>query len=89
MERADFSGETKRSQTAAARKRCGLYGGICGRTISGTNGQPVQVSGFTQLLMVAGATSANTSLPAQTSQGRLVDATGADVTAQVIVNPTP
>jgi hypothetical protein len=67
----------------------GADGGVrvTGGDLSQDNGATVQVSGVSQLLFVAGATSANASLPPQANRARLVDTNGADVTSSIVVNP--
>ncbi|HVS51327.1 MAG TPA: immunoglobulin domain-containing protein [Opitutaceae bacterium] len=60
---------------------------ITGGDLSQDNGASVQVSGLGQLLFTAGATSGNVSLPAQTNRGHLVDASGNDVTTQIVASP--
>ena len=52
------------------------------------NGQPVLVSGITQLNFVAGITSGGVLLPAQTNQTRLMQ-NGTDVTALLVGNSSP
>jgi arabinan endo-1,5-alpha-L-arabinosidase len=52
------------------------------------NGQPVAVSGLTQLKFVAGTNSHGVPAPALANQARLQQ-DGADVTDQIVVNPTP
>ncbi|HVS52536.1 MAG TPA: PQQ-binding-like beta-propeller repeat protein [Opitutaceae bacterium] len=59
---------------------------ITGGDLFQPNGRAVQVSGLVQLHFVAGTTSANTSLPAQSNKARL-EQNGADVTAQLVINP--
>ena len=61
---------------------------ITGGDLLQTNGQPVKISGVTQLKFVAGTTSQGVALPAQTNRAHLQQ-NGADVTAQVVVNPAP
>ncbi|HVU26003.1 MAG TPA: DUF4347 domain-containing protein [Opitutus sp.] len=60
---------------------------ITGGSLLQPNGQPIVVSGLTQLKFVDGTTSAGVVLPAQHNQGVLQD-NGVDVTDQVVVNPT-
>ena len=60
---------------------------ITGGDLLQANGQPVQVSGLTQLKFTAGSTSHGAAdLPAQTNKAVLLQ-NGADVTAQIVVNP--
>lgn len=61
---------------------------ITGGDLSQTNTRAVQVSGLTQLKFVAGSTSHGSALPAQSNQARL-ERDGVDVTAQIVVNPSP
>ncbi len=61
---------------------------ITGGNLEQANGRAVQVSGLTQLLFTAGSTSHNGSLTAKTNLGRL-EQNGTNVTAQIVVNPTP
>jgi hypothetical protein len=61
---------------------------ITGGDLLQSNNRAVQVSGVGQLRFVAGTTSHNDLLPAQTNKGRL-EQNGADVTAQIVVNPAP
>ena len=59
---------------------------ITGGNLLQANGQPVKVSGLTQLKFTAGGTSGGGSLPAQANQA-ILQQNGADVTSQVVVNP--
>lgn len=59
---------------------------ITGGDLFQTNGQPVRVSGLTQLKFTDGGTSNNTLLPAQTNKALLQQA-GVDMTAQIVVSP--
>ncbi len=59
---------------------------ITGGDLLQTNGQAVAVAGLTQLKFTAGTTSHGATLPAQVNQAVLRQS-GADVTAQVVVNP--
>ncbi len=59
---------------------------ITGGDLWQANGQPVQVSGITQLRFVDGTTSQGGLLPAQAGRS-ILQQNGADVTAQVEVNP--
>lgn len=61
---------------------------IAGGSLSQTNGQPVKVSGITHLRFVNGTTSHGVVLPAQVNQAVLRQ-DGANVTAQIVVNPAP
>lgn len=61
---------------------------INGGDLLQTNGKAVQVSGLTQLRFVDGMTSHGNLLPAQSDRSRLEE-NGADVTASVVVNPSP
>ncbi|HVU25953.1 MAG TPA: matrixin family metalloprotease [Opitutus sp.] len=53
-----------------------------------THGRHVQVSGITQLKFTAGGNSGGDTLPAQHNQA-VLEQDGVDVTAQIVVNPTP
>ncbi len=59
---------------------------ITGGSLLQTNGQPVKVSGLTQLKFTAGTTSNNAPLPAQTNKA-VLQQNGVNVTAQIVVNP--
>lgn len=59
---------------------------ITGGDLLQTNGQPVKVSGVTQLRFTAGGTSNNVALSAKTNQA-LLRQNGVDVTDQIVVNP--
>jgi outer membrane protein assembly factor BamB/subtilisin family serine protease len=61
---------------------------ITGGDLLQANGQPVKVTGLTQLKFTAGGTSNNAPLPAQTNKA-VLQQNGIDVTAQIVVNPTP
>ena len=61
---------------------------INGGDLLQANHQPVKISGIAQLKFVAGTTSQGIVLPAQTNQAHL-EQNGADVTSQVVVNPSP
>jgi len=61
---------------------------VTGGDLWQANGQPVQVSGITQLKFVDGTTSGGAFLPAQADKSRLMQ-NGADVTTQLVVNPSP
>lgn len=61
---------------------------VAGGNLLQTNGQPVQVSGITRLNFVAGSTSDNRLLPVQVNKAVLMQ-NGVDVTAQIVVNPSP
>jgi hypothetical protein len=61
---------------------------ITGGNLFQANGQPVKVSGLTQLKFTAGQDSNGNVLSAKTSRG-VLQQNGFDVTAQVVVNPTP
>ena len=61
---------------------------ITGGDLLQANNKAVQVSGMTQLKFTSGTTSQGNVLPAQTDKSRL-EQNGADVTAQVVVNPNP
>ncbi len=61
---------------------------IAGGDLFQTNGRAVQVGGLSRLEFVAGTTSHGTVLTAQSNQARLEQA-GIDVSAQIVVNPTP
>jgi hypothetical protein len=61
---------------------------ITGGDLLQANGQPVKVSGLTQLKFVAGTTSHGNPLVAQNNRAVLLQ-NGTDVTAQIVVNPTP
>jgi hypothetical protein len=53
-----------------------------------TNGRHVQVSGITQLRFTAGADAVGDTLPAQKNKA-VLEEDGRDVTADIVVNPTP
>jgi hypothetical protein len=59
---------------------------ITGGDLLQANGQPVKVSGLTQLKFTAGTTSNNVALPAQTNKA-VLQQNGVDITAQIVVNP--
>ncbi len=59
---------------------------IAGGGLEQANGQPLQISGITQMTLGAGTTSQNVLLPAQTLKTRLYH-NGVDVTDQVSINP--
>lgn len=61
---------------------------ITGGDLFQANGQPVQVSGIMQLKFTAGSTSHDGTLAPQKNRARL-EQDGADVTAQIVVNPGP
>jgi len=61
---------------------------ITGGDLLQANGAAVQVSGLTQLKFTAGSDSQGNLLAAKTNQGILLQ-NGADVTAQIVVNPSP
>lgn len=61
---------------------------VTGGNLLQTNGRAVEVSGVAQLKFTAGGTSHNKSLPVQINKGRL-EQNGTDVTAQLVVYPTP
>jgi len=62
---------------------------ITGGDLLQLNGQPVKVSGLTQLKFAAGSTSHGVAdLPAQKNKA-VLQQNGADVTAQIVVNPVP
>jgi peroxiredoxin len=61
---------------------------ITGGDLLQANGQPVKVSGLTQLKFTAGASSNNRPLPAQGNKAVLLQ-NGVDVTAQIAVSPAP
>lgn len=61
---------------------------INGGDLLQANNQPVKVSGVAQLKFVAGTTSHGTAIPAQTNRAHL-EQNGADITSQVVVNPSP
>ena len=61
---------------------------ITGGDLLQANGQAVKVSGLTRLTFTAGGTSNNVPLPAQTNKA-VLQQNGTDVTAQVVVNPSP
>ena len=61
---------------------------VTGGDLLQTNGRAVQVSGITQAKFTAGSNSHGTLFSAQNNQGRL-EQNGLDVTAQIVVNPTP
>ncbi len=59
---------------------------ITGGDLFQPNGQPVKVSGITQLKFVSGTTSQGTVLPAQANRG-VLQQDGVNVTTQIVVNP--
>jgi hypothetical protein len=59
---------------------------ITGGDLLQANGQPVQVSGITQLQFTAGQDSQGNILPAQTNKA-VLQQSGADVTAAIVVGP--
>ena len=61
---------------------------ITGGDLLQTNGRAVQVSGIAQLKFTAGSNSHGTLFNAQNNRARL-EQNGVDVTAQIVVNPTP
>ncbi len=61
---------------------------INGGDLQQANGRAVQVAGLTQLRFVTGSNSHGVIFPAQNDKGKL-EQDGADVTTQVVVNPTP
>jgi hypothetical protein len=61
---------------------------VAGGDLLQSNGQAVQVSGISALRFVDGSTSHGGRLPAQTNRARL-EQNSADVTAQIVVNPSP
>ena len=61
---------------------------ITGGDLLQSNGRSVQVSGITQLKFTAGSNSHGTLFNAQNNRARL-EQNGVDVTAQIVVNPTP
>ncbi len=86
-----FVGDINASDTATPVLMLGSALGetrITGGNLEQANGRAVQVSGLTQLLFTAGSTSHNGNLTAKTNLGRL-EQNGTNVTAQIVVNPTP
>ena len=61
---------------------------INGGDLLQSNGQPVRVSGITQLKFVAGLTSQGVTLAAK-ANAAVLQQNGVDVTAQIVVNPSP
>ena len=61
---------------------------ITGGDLLQTNGQPVQVSGLSQLKFTAGQDSQGRAITAKANRG-LLQQNGVDVTAQLVVNPSP
>jgi hypothetical protein len=61
---------------------------ITGGDLLQDNGQPVLVSGISQLKFTAGQTSHGVPLPARANAAILLQ-NGADVTAQIVANPSP
>ena len=61
---------------------------ITGGSLLQANGQPVQVSGLTQLKFTAGVNSNNVPLPAQANRA-VLQQNGVDITARIVVNPAP
>jgi hypothetical protein len=59
---------------------------VTGGDLLQTNGQPVRVSGITQLKFTAGSNSHGALFAAQANKGRL-EQNGVDVTTQIVVNP--
>ncbi len=59
---------------------------ITGGNLLQANGQPVKVSGLTQLMFTAGTKSNGATLPAQTNKA-VLQQDGTDVTAQIVLNP--
>ena len=59
---------------------------ITGGDLLQANGQPVKVSGLTQLKFTAGTTSNNAPLPAQTNKA-VLQQNDVDITPQIVVNP--
>jgi uncharacterized delta-60 repeat protein len=85
-----YVGDINAADTATPMLLLGLANDvrIAGGDLWQANGQPVQVSGIAQLKFTDGMTSGGALLPAQADQSRL-EQNGADVTAQVVVNPSP
>ncbi|MEO5961586.1 MAG: immunoglobulin domain-containing protein, partial [Opitutaceae bacterium] len=86
-----FLGDISASDTATPVLQLGASGDtrITGGDLLQANGQPVKVSGLTQLKFTTGSTShVAGNLPAQTIKGRL-EQNGIDVTTQIAVNPGP
>jgi hypothetical protein len=79
-----YAGDINASGTASPVLLFGSAGDvrITGGALLQANGQPVQVSGLTQLKFTDGTTSGGSSLPAQLIQGRLTQ-NGQDVTSQL------
>ena len=61
---------------------------VTGGALLQTNGQPVRVSGITQLKFMAGSDSGGNLTAAKTNRAVLLQG-GTDVTAQLVVNPGP
>ncbi len=61
---------------------------ITGGDLLQSNSRPVKVSGISQLAFTAGTTSHGKLLPAQINQAHL-EQNGADVTSQIVANPSP
>ena len=61
---------------------------VTGGDFAQANGRAVQVSGLTQLKFTNGSDSHGNPIPAKTNQAALQQ-NGVDVTAQIVVNPTP
>jgi hypothetical protein len=61
---------------------------ILGGDLEQPNARPIEISGVGRVMMSAGTDSHNRFEPAQTNKGRLVT-NGTDVTATLIVNPSP
>jgi hypothetical protein len=61
---------------------------LTGGDLLQANGRAVVVAGITRLVFTAGGTSHGGNLPAQLNRARL-EQDGTDVTAQIVVNPTP
>lgn len=61
---------------------------ITGGDLLQANGQPLQISGITELRFTSGTTSHGTVLPAQTNRAQL-EQDGRDITLQIAALPTP
>jgi len=85
-----FVGDINASATASAMFVIGSSPDtrITGGDLLQANGRPVKVAGVTQLKFTAGANAHGVALPAQVNRAVLLQ-DGADVTAQVVVNPRP
>jgi hypothetical protein len=84
-----FIGNISASDNATPMIMLGAAGNtqINGGDLAQSNGRAVQVSGLSQLRFVTGSNSHGAIFPAQNNKGKL-EQNGADVTSQVVVNPS-